>query len=145
MEPNRKYIDNLLSKVTDLKQQYKYSEKDLIRLSSQIEYEQIIQHFEQLIAKLTKELMALPIGHRYSGTFYLKKPYSIPAVFEKYDGSLLMREGLISWQPEKGTQPASTNNYCRQAFKQPNNDSEITKADAVPVYATNPEFPWREF
>ena len=144
MDQNRKQVDNLLSKITNLQQQCEYFEKDMIRLSSQSEYKQVVKYFEQLIAKLTKELLAMPIGYRYTGTFYLKKPYSFPVIFEKYEGTLFMRAGLVSWQTEPGSQPSNTN-YYRQAFKQPTNDAEITRADTVPVYATNSKNLWQEF
>ena len=107
-------------------------EKDIIGLSNQVEYDCTIKHYDDLITTLTKELQTLPIGYRYTGTYFLKKPYTIPPEFEEHSGSLYMRENLVSWQIEK--EPGQCENpYYRTAFKQPNG-SPITREEAEPVY-----------
>jgi hypothetical protein len=86
-----------------------------------------------LISKLSNELQSLPIGYRYTGTFYLKKPYVSSATFEKYSGVIFMREDLISWQIESGKERQDYS-YHQHIFKEPSTDSELTREDAEPVY-----------
>jgi hypothetical protein len=86
-----------------------------------------------LISKLSNEVQSLPIGYRYTGIFYLKKPYVLPATFEKYSGVIFMREDLISWHIESGTERQDYS-YHQHIFKEPSTDSELKREDAEPVY-----------
>ena len=89
-----------------------------------------------MIAKLTEEMQSLPIGYRYVGTIYLKKPYAVPIQFEQIEGSAFMREDLISWQiePFDSTKKQHYASYFRTIYKRPDLQAEITRADTTPVY-----------
>ena len=131
---SRKYLYSTILSIGSLKNKYEYAEKDIKRATSQDEYEQTIKHYDKLIANLTKELMSLPIGYRYTGIFYIKNSYNIPATFSKHDGVVFIREDLVSWQIEKGLERPDPS-YHRNIYKEPREGSELKKEDAMPVYA----------
>ena len=133
MNKSRKHVKNLLSSVQSLKNKYENNKDDIVQLTSHDEYEQTTKHFDNLISKLSNEVQSLPIGYRYTGIFYLKKPYVLPVTFEKYSGVIFMREDLISWQIESGMERQDYS-YHQHIFKEPSTDSELTKEDAEPVY-----------
>ena len=128
-----KYINSLMCNVKSLKSKYEDLKKEIIGLTSQQEYEQTLQHYDKLITKFKDELLTLPIGYRYTGVFYIKNSLTIPAVFEKYDGVVYLREDLISWQIEKGLERPDYG-YHRNIFKEPMAGAELRRADAVPIY-----------
>ena len=133
MNKSRKHVKNILSSIQSLKNKYENNKEDIIILTSHDEYGQITKHFDTLISKLSNEVQSLPIGYRYTGTFYLKKPYVLPVTFEKYGGVIFMREDLISWQIESGMERQDYS-YHQHIFKEPSIDSELTREDAEPVY-----------
>lgn len=136
MIKSRKYIDSVISNIKFIKSKYENSKNDIIRLTDQKGYENTIDHYNFLIAKLSEELQSLPIGYRYTGKFYFKKPYTIPVVFQECDGSVYLREDLISWQIESGVEPKDYS-YHRTIFKAPKEglEFELKREDAEPVYA----------
>ncbi len=133
MQKTRADIINLLASIKHTKERYVYFAKEFILLSNEAEYNRTVEHYDHLILALTKEIQTLPIGYRYTGIYYLKKPYSMPAEFEEGSGSLYMKENLVSWQIEK--EPGICDYaYYRAVFKKPNG-AQLTKEDAKPVYS----------
>ena len=81
------------------------------------------------------------MGFRYAGTFYIKKPYSTEIEFEKYEGTLYMREDLVSWKIEegrKGHEPFLNRFIYRESFV---SSSLIQKGDSdiTPVFTVEEE------
>jgi hypothetical protein len=135
MQKSLKYTRDTLNSIEILKSKHEYLGKELIRVAGQDLYEQTSKYYDNVISKLTEEMRLLPIGYRYSGTFYLKKPYTVPIEFEKIEGSIFMREDLVSWQIESnGSNQNQTYAYHRSVFKKPELNTEIRKEDGVPVY-----------
>lgn len=131
MTKTRTQLVNLLTNIQYMKEAYAFKEKDIIGLSNQTEYDRTIRHYDDLMKTLAKKIQKLPIGYRYTGTYYLKKPYTMPPEFEKREGSLYMRENLVSWQIE--TEPGVCEySYHRTVSKRPYGES-ITREDAKPV------------
>ena len=131
---SRKYVNALIYSIKFLKNRYEYTSNDIQRVTSKAEYEQTIQHFDKLIANLNEELKTLPIGFRYTGVFYVKNSYSgVPTSFTKCEGVVYMREDLVSWQIEKGTQTPDPS-YHRNIYKEPHEGCELKREDAQPVY-----------
>lgn len=56
--------------------------------------------------------------------------------FIKYDGVLFMRESLVSWVIEKGTDRHDPC-YYRNIFKEPKEGCELKKEDAELVFEQN--------
>ena len=132
MKKTRTDVNNLLTMIKNSKERYVFLEKEITLLSNQAEYNRTVEHYDDLINILTKELQALPIGYRYTGTYYLKKPYIIPYEFEECHGSLFMKEHLVSWQIEK--EPGVCEYpYYRAVYKQPAG-ALINRDDGKPVY-----------
>lgn len=135
MSTSRKYVNSMLSSVQFLKAKYENMKNDIVSLTSQAEYEQTIQHYDTLQLKLSAELLSLPVGYRYTGSFYIKKPYVLPVAFAEHYGTIFMREDLVSWLIESGVEP-NDYSYHRTLFKVPKEGSEfeLKREDAEPVY-----------
>ena len=137
MSKSLKYSKDTLSSIQWLKDRHVHFEEEPIRLGGQKPYEQTTRFYTDVIKKLTDETRLLPIGYRHIGTFYLKKPYSVPIEFIKMEGSIFMREDLVSWQIEKTDDIKNQfylGGYCRTLYKQPDLNTAFTREDAVPVY-----------
>ena len=132
MQKSRADVKSLLASIEYNKDRYVYLQDKIIPLSTKDEYDRTVKHYDDLIERLKKEIKTLPIGHRYTGTYFIKKPYLIPAEFEEHFGSIFMKENLVSWQIEKD--PGILDyGYYRAVFKKPYGD-HVTKEDAEPVY-----------
>lgn len=59
----------------------------------------------------------MPIGFRYTGTFYTKNSYTIPPTFEKHEGAVYMREDLMSWQIEEEETENQGYTYRKNIYK----------------------------
>ncbi|MDA0912096.1 MAG: hypothetical protein O2809_11185, partial [Proteobacteria bacterium] len=70
----------------------------------------------------------------YTGTFYLKKPYTIPSEAVKLKGSIYMREDLVSWVVESEDDYAKNLGYVRDAYKDKAMTKKFSKDDAVAVF-----------
>jgi hypothetical protein len=128
MKKNREYITRLLFNLKTLKNSYEGILKDISAVIN-IEHIKSEDPFLELIELLTKEQKALPIGYRYTGPFYIKQCDQ----FIKYDGVLFMRENLVSWIIEQGTDRHDPC-YHRNIFKEPKEGCELKKEDAELVF-----------
>ena len=126
-------MNELLYSVMHLKDRHVNLDEELIRLSGQGGYYNIIKYYGNTIDKLSDEINLLPTGYRYSGIFYIKKAYIYPVEFEKITGTIFMREDLVSWRLEDGG-TIHSQVYFRAVFREPSFDSEIKKEDTSPVY-----------
>ena len=135
MNKNRKQISQLLFNVKLLKDRYEQQYKDLSSLIPQEEYEQTVKNYDRIIIRLNEELLALPIGYRYTGIFYIRNAYTIPATFEKHKGVIYLREDLISWiiEEQEGSNHPDYS-YHRNIYKEPKDGAELKREDANPVY-----------
>jgi len=130
---SRKNVSDKLHGLKHLKDMHKAFEKELIRVSGIDSYQQTVAYYDDVIQKLQEEKYSLPTGHRYTGTFYVKVPYTIPTEFKKVEGSAFMKENLVSWEIEEGD-GIPHQAYYRAIFKTPKHDTEIKRADSVPVF-----------
>ena len=71
-----------------------------INESSEKEYEKAIGYVKSIMSKLEDKCDKMPIGHRYTGTFYLRKPYTIPHEAIKIKGAAFLREDLVEYSHE---------------------------------------------
>ena len=131
MKKSRSYITRLLYNLKTLKSNYEGILKDIAEVIN-IENLKLANPFLELIELLTKEQKSLPIGYRYTGPFYIKQGEQ----FTKYDGVLFMRENLVSWIIEKGTDRHDPG-YYRNIFKEPKEGCELKKEDAELVFEQN--------
>jgi len=131
MQKNRAYITRLLFNLKTLKNNYDGLLKDISEVIN-IEHINPEDPFLELIELLTKEQKTLPIGYRYTGPFYMKQFEK----FTKYNGVLFMKENLVSWIIEQGTDRHDPC-YHRNIFKEPRDGAELKKEDAEPVFEKN--------
>lgn len=132
---NRKEVQSLIHSMAFLKDRNTFWCDEFIRLRGEKGYQALLGIYDEMIEKLSQERDAMPIGFRYSGTFYIKKPYTTPTVFEKVEGSAYMREDLISWDI---TPKMIEQGYFRAIYREPHDraGSQITREEAEPVYAS---------
>ena len=131
--PTRKQVMDKISSLEILKERFDYYRDDFIRLSGKKEFEKTDKYYDGIISKLTKEMYLMPIRHRYTGTFYLKIPYTVPAEYEKLKGSVYMQEHLVSWEVEE-PKLERYQNYYRAVYKKPEAGAEMMRDDAEAVY-----------
>ena len=105
-----------------------------IRESSEKEYEKAIGYVKSIMSKLEDKCDKLPIGHRYTGTFYLKKPYSIPYESVKIKGSAFMREDLVMWTIESDNEYAKNVYYVRDVYKEKKMKTTFKREDCEEVF-----------
>ena len=96
--------------------------------------EEYFQNLKSCLNKLDEDLRKLPVGHRYSGTFYVRKPYTIPIESEKIEGSAFMREDLVTWKPEEEGKQFWELSYKKDIFRDPEMSVPIKREDGQPVF-----------
>ena len=134
MNRTRRYLRDMQYSMESIKIRNEYLKEEFIKLSGEKEYKKLINIYDTAIAKLAKEMESLPVGYRYTGIFYVKVPYSMPIEYEKINGTLFMREDLVSWRVESGVDDVDNRGYIRTAFKSPKGVNEITRKDCEPVF-----------
>ena len=145
MSASRDNIQKVSGNAKYFMRQHESLKEDFIRIEGEKSYERIIKQYKNLIVTLTKEMMALPIGFRYTGEFYLKKPYCSPPELEKHTGVIYMREDLVSWLIEESGQTNLRQTYCRNAYKSDDLKSEILRSDAVAIFAEDSKVVQRHY
>lgn len=134
MRKTRHALLQLVNDINAVKNRYIALSHEIVELSNEAEVDRTRAHYDHVLAALEKEIEKRPIGYRYTGVYYLKKPYTLPAVFEEHSGSLYMQEHLVSWQIED-EQGKIEYPYYRAVYKKPEG-ALITRDDAQPVYST---------
>jgi hypothetical protein len=140
MTNNFKDTQDTLRGIEFLKDRHSYFAKEFIRLAGEKTYQKSLDFYDDIMAKLKQELQTLPMGRRYSGTFYIRKPYTVPIQFEKIEGSAFIREDLVSWKIEpKDKSKEQFYGYHRVIYKKPDLNTEIKKEEAKLVYLEKPQ------
>ena len=132
MFKSRQYVKSLIRSVEQLIDRHDYIKKDLAELSTRKEVEEIQLFYSNTLERLNKIKKSLPIGNRYTGTFYVKKPYSCPTEYQKIEGSAFMREDLVSWDIENSE---DSHGYYRAIFKTADEENIITREECEEVYS----------
>ena len=131
----RKQTQDKLRRIENIIQMIKTMDGDSIDLFGQRKHQNTLSQFASIAQKITDQIKTLPIGHRYTGTFFLKIPYTLPAEYKKIDGSIFMREHQVSWEVEDG-KGFQNQCYYRFIYKTASDDHNqlITRDDAEPVF-----------
>ena len=132
----RKHILETIRNVKSLRDRHLYLQKDLVEIDGEENFSKMLIFYSNILEKLTREKYALPIGVRYTGTFYIKKPYSVPTEYVKIEGSAFLREDLVRWVIEGVEQYKGS--YFRAIYQHPHDKpgSEIAREDGKLVYET---------
>ena len=116
---NLKLDISTLNQITHL---LNYKKKTFIEQSSEADFKNALDYVNKTIAKLEDKRQKLPIGHRYTGVFYLKKPYTVPTEAVKIKGSAFVREDLVMWTIESDDEYVKNVYYVREVYL----DKEMT-------------------
>ena len=111
-----------------------YNKETLLSESSESSFNHASDYIKSIAGKLEGRKNKLPIGHRYTGTFYLKKPYTLPSESVKIKGSAFMREDLVSWTIESDNEYAKNVYYVRDIFKEKAMKTTLKREDGEAVF-----------
>ena len=95
------------------------------------------QDLKAIASVINQQMQALPLGHEYQGTFYIRKPYTVPTTSIKITGTAYMQEDLVSWRIT--TDDSSVNAYgnYREIFKDPELTQVISRDEGRPIFEEN--------
>ena len=97
-------------------------------------FEDLYSKIQKLKECLKEELKAQPIGYMYKGVYYKKNPdhmiisNSAPE-FEKMEGTLYMREDLVTWYDDY-----PNGYYIKNVCKTPNINDPLLREDGKPIF-----------
>ena len=128
-----KLLKENIFRLQDLIRRYQAERDVLIEVSSEKDFEYSDQYLGQAVATLMEKQKEYPVGHRYTGTFYVREPYSVPVRSIKVNGVAFMREDISSWLIESSDSPHE-HGLLRGIFKDDRLREEIQRNDAEPVY-----------
>jgi len=128
---NLKSDIDTLDRILDL---INYKKEAFVEYSSESELKNLVDYVNKTKAKIEKKRQSLPIGHRLSSTFYLKKPYTMPSESVKIKGSAFMPEHLVSWKIESDDEYAKNIWYVRDVFKDKAMKERVKREGGVEVF-----------
>ena len=128
---NLKSDIDTLERILDL---INYKKDAFVEYSSESEIKKLVDYVNKTKAKIEKKRQSLPIGHRFNGTFYLKKPYTVPSESVKIKGSAFMPEHLVSWKIESDDEYARNLWYVRDIFKDKGMKERVKREDGKSVF-----------
>ncbi len=96
--------------------------------------DEIQKYLNSIAKKVSKKIIDMPLGHEYKGTFYIRKPYTVPTTSIKVVGAAYMREDLVSWSIEAKDESLNLYGYYRDIFKDPDLTQPISREEAKPVF-----------
>ncbi|WP_119328365.1 RNA-binding protein [Cysteiniphilum halobium] len=131
---NLKADISTLSQITHL---LNYKKKTFIEQSSEDDFNNALDYVNNTIAKLEDKRQNLPIGHRYTGVFYLKKPYTIPSEAMKIKGAAFVREDLVMWTIEADDEYVKNVYYVREVYLDKEMTVRLKREDCVEVFEEN--------
>ncbi|WP_192485186.1 MULTISPECIES: hypothetical protein [Cysteiniphilum] len=130
----RKNLKADISTLNQITHLLNYKKKTFIEQSSEADFNNALDYVNKTIAKLQDKRQKLPIGHRYTGVFYLKKPYAVPSEAMKIKGSAFMREDLVSWTIESDDEYAKSLYYVREVYLNKEMTVRLMREDCEAVF-----------
>ncbi|WP_151194487.1 hypothetical protein [Cysteiniphilum sp. JM-1] len=130
----RKNLKADISTLNQITHLLNYKKKTFVEQSSEDDFNNALDYVNKTIAKLEDKRQKLPIGHRYTGVFHLKKPYTIPSESVKIKGSAFMREDLVSWTIESDDEYAKNVYYVRDVYLNKKMTVKLTREDCGEVF-----------
>ena len=130
----RKNLKSDISTLSQITHLLNYKKKTFIEQSSEADFNNALDYVNKTTAKLEDKRQKLPIGHRYTGVFYLKKPYTIPSEAVKIKGSAFMREDLVMWTIDSEDEYAKSVYYVREVYLNKEMTVRLTREDCGEVF-----------
>ncbi|OIN82977.1 hypothetical protein [Francisella sp. TX07-6608] len=126
---------NHLNRVIDL---YNYKKDIFISKSSEEQYQLTYKYLQSVLQVTEQDLQKIPIGHKYTGIFYLRKNnYNGTFDILKINGSAFMREDLVSWSLEADDEYIRNICYVRDIYKDKKLKNIIKREDGKPIFEEN--------
>ena len=128
----RKAVQKDTNSIEQLINHWTWSKTILIDSHGESFFKETLQKLTQSLEKLNEKYEKLPFGHRYEGTYFLKKPstsYTQPLEFEEKSGVLFMREHQVSWALKN--EPYT---YHRNVYKKPDLSSLLKREDGTEIF-----------
>ncbi|WP_203368834.1 hypothetical protein [Cysteiniphilum marinum] len=130
----RKNLKADISTLNQITHLLNYKKKTFIEHSSDNDFNNALDYVNKTIAKIEDKRQKLPIGHRYTGVFYLKKPYTIPSEAVKIKGSVFVREDLVMWTIESDDEYVKNVYYVREVYLNKEMTVRLKREDCVEVF-----------
>jgi hypothetical protein len=111
-----------------------YNKETLLSESPESSFNNASDYVKSIVTKLEDRKDKLPIGHRYTGTFYLRKAYKIPFEAVKIKGSVFMREDLHSWVVESDDEYAKDLGYFKNVYREKKMVNTLRRKDGEVVF-----------
>ena len=127
---------NHISRLIDL---YIYKKDFIASKSTQDECHATLEYLKSVLKQAQNDYDAMPSGHRYTGTLYVRKVnYDNTVDRVKINGSAFIREDLVSWRITSDHEYAQNLYYIRDVYKDKNFKEPIKREDCEPVF--EPEY-----
>ena len=134
MPSKRKNIKANIDVLHRIISNFEYIKDSLIEYSTDKEYNKVLDYVNKMVTKLEVERDKLPIGHRFTGTFYLKKPYTVPSESVKIKGAAFIREDLVMWTIESDDEYTKNLYYVRDVYRDKKMTVKLKREDGVEVF-----------
>ena len=134
MPSKRKNIKSNIDVLHRIMSNFEYIKDSLAEYSSDKDYNKAVEYVNKMVDKLEVERDKLPIGHRFTGTFYLKKPYTVPSESVKIKGAAFMREDLVMWTIESDDEYAKNLYYVRDVYRDKKMSVKLKREDGEAVF-----------
>ena len=130
----RKNLKADISTLNQITHLLNYKKKAFIEQSSEDDFNSTLDYVNKTIAKLEDKRQKLPIAHRYTGVFYLKKPYTIPSEAVKIKGSAFVREDLVMWTVDSEDEYVKNVYYVREVYLNKEMTVRLRREDCEEVF-----------
>ena len=134
MPSKRKNIKANIDVLHRIISNFEYIKDSLIEYSTDKDYNKALDYVNKMLTKLEDKRQKLPIGHRYTGMFYLKKPYTVPSESVKIKGTAFMREDLVMWTIESDDEYAQNLYYVRDVYRDKKMTVKLSREDGKAVF-----------
>ncbi len=134
MVGERKRLREKIYSLNNLLHTVQVMQPTLVEYVSEPDAEHIVTTVQKAMQQLQAKIINLPLGHRFTGTYYLREPYSNPVRITKIEGSAYLREDLVSWEVEPDGQPSERYGYFRQLYHDPQCQRMLQRDDGEPVF-----------
>ena len=134
MPSKRKNIKANIDVLHRIISNFEYIKDSLIEYSTDKDYNKALDYVNKMVTKLEDKRQKLPIGHRYTGTLYLKKPYTVPSESVRIKGAAFMREDLVMWTIESDDEYAQNLYYVRDVYRDKKMMVKLSREDGEAVF-----------
>ncbi len=134
MVGERKRLREKIYSLNNLLHTVQVMQPTLAEYATESDAQQMVTTIQLAMRRLQAKITDLPLGHRFTGTYYLREPYSNPVRITKIQGSAYLREDLVSWEVEPDGKPSERYGYFRQLYHDPQCQQLLQRDDGERVF-----------